>query len=99
MSKRAAQFEPRTLIARPAEGKVFTAAGLTLAAWDAADGRLLWTTEFNELVDDVRVSREQDVVVLCGDGSVRKVDGLTGAVLDDYYNILGQFVPFSVETT
>jgi len=84
-------FNADSIKARPAEGKVLSAAGSTLRAWGANDGRLLWTTEFNEGVKDVRVSREQDAVVLCADGSVRKVDGINGNVIDDYYGIIDKY--------
>lgn len=88
IAKDALGFNADSIKARPAEGMVLSAAGLTLRAWDANDGRLLWTTEFNEGVKDVRVSKEQDAVVLCTDGSVRKVDGTNGNVIDDYHGII-----------
>ena len=91
IAKDALGFNTDSIKARPAEGKVLSAAGSTLRAWDASDGRLLWTTEFNEEVKDVRVSREQDAVVLCADGSVRKVDGIHGNVIDDYYGIIDKY--------
>ena len=92
MSKDALGFDTETIKARPADGKVISAAGTTLRAWDAADGRLLWVTEFSNEVKDVRVSRDQDVVILCTDGSVWKVDGIRGSVVEDHYSIIGRYV-------
>ena len=91
IAKDALGFNADSIKARPAEGKVLSTAGSTLRAWDANDGRLLWTTKFNEAVKDVRVSKEQDAVVLCVDGSVRKVDGINGNVIDDYYGIIDKY--------
>ncbi|KAF8457535.1 hypothetical protein BGX38DRAFT_1056223, partial [Terfezia claveryi] len=88
IAKDALGFNADSIKARPADGKVLSAAGSTLRAWDANDGRLLWTTEFNEVLKDVRVSKEQDAVVLCTDGSVQKVDGTNGNVIDDYHGII-----------
>ncbi|KAF8462055.1 hypothetical protein BDZ91DRAFT_699208 [Kalaharituber pfeilii] len=83
-----ATAEPGTFTARPAEGKVISAGGKAVKAFDAADGRLLWATEFSQAVRDVRISKEQDAVVLCADGSVRRLDGTTGSVINEYYNII-----------
>lgn len=77
-------------VALPADGKVITAAGRVIRAWDAADGRLHWSIELNVEINDAKLSKEQDVVVLGTDGSVRKIDGQVGSVIEDYYNFLPQ---------
>lgn len=86
-------FDAASTKARPAEGKVLSAAGSTLRAWDATDGRLLWAAELNEGIKDVRVSKEQDAMVLCADGSVRKIDGVNGDVIEHHRDLIGQYEP------
>lgn len=78
--------------ARPADGKVISAAGTTLRAWDATDGRLLWVTEFSNEIKDMTVSRAQDVIVLCAGGGLWKVDGTRGSVVEDHRAIIGRYV-------
>ena len=92
VSKDALGFDTGTVKAWPADGKVISAAGTTLRAWDATDGRLLWVTEFSKEVKDARVSKDQHVIILCTDGSVWKVDGTSGSVAEDHHAILGRYV-------
>lgn len=92
ISKDALGFDAGAIKALPADGKVLSAAGSRLRAWDATDGRLLWVNEFSKEVKDAKVSKNQDVIVLCTDGSLWKVDGISGSVVEDRYTIIDQYV-------
>ncbi|KAI5796251.1 hypothetical protein DFH27DRAFT_502102 [Peziza echinospora] len=78
-------------ILRPGHGQVISAAGRVVRAWDATDGRLVWASEFNSAVKDIQVNTDGAVWTLLGDGSIRKLNGISGSVFDEVHNTV-QFI-------
>ncbi|KAF1833621.1 DUF1620-domain-containing protein [Decorospora gaudefroyi] len=88
---------------------IVSAAGNSITAWSASDGRLVWDTVTGGTVEDLEIleqedgmanSATRDPIVLVADGhaSVRRLDGKTGRAKWTFEDASGD-TPFQVSTS